>query len=288
MVEKISTSALAKKREMEPKQLFAELKKAGYINRLDDKWVLTEQGARFGGAYVEHPKFGQFIVWPTNLYIDVATSQGQTYTATQLGEKYRLSPKKVNQLLSELGWIQKTDLGWKVTDAGLRMGAQQRLDKSRESEFVVWHDSILRNRHLRQCVADFQGMRAELHATDRSISSFRQKFEAKYRTLDGHYVRSKGELLIDNWLYMAGVMHAYERVLPIEEHIVCDFYLPNGKVYLQFWGSDSGEVDEAERAHTRAIYQEHGLSLIELDAKDLLQLDDVLPKKLRMYGLFAY
>ncbi len=50
-------------RQIEAKLLFADLKRAGYIVRQDEKWILTEEGAKFGGEYVDHPKFGQFIVW---------------------------------------------------------------------------------------------------------------------------------------------------------------------------------------------------------------------------------
>ncbi|NMT50844.1 glycerol kinase, partial [Vibrio parahaemolyticus] len=78
MSEKISTSALAKMRKVEAKLLFADLKRAGYIVRQDEKWILTEEGAKFGGEYVDHPKFGQFIVWPTNLHIELTPSLGKT------------------------------------------------------------------------------------------------------------------------------------------------------------------------------------------------------------------
>jgi hypothetical protein len=49
-------------------------------------------------------------------------------------------------------------------------------------------------------------------------------------------VRSRAEVLIDNWLYMQGIVHAYERRLPIEEECYCDFYLPKG-VYIEFWAA---------------------------------------------------
>ncbi|HCZ8841478.1 TPA: glycerol kinase, partial [Vibrio alginolyticus] len=234
MSEKISTSALAKMRKVEAKLLFADLKRAGYIVRQDEKWILTEEGAKFGGEYVDHPKFGQFIVWPTNLHIELTPSSGKTLSATQLGEKLKLNAKRMNQLLSELGWLTKSEEGWSVTEAGVRAGGQQRTDKETQNTFVVWHDVVLRNKRLKQSVIEFLGQDAESHSTDKSYSSFRQKFEAKHRTLDGHYVRSKGELLIDNWLYLAGVVHAYERQLPIDQDVTSDFYLPGGKVYLQF------------------------------------------------------
>ncbi|MGR5232731.1 glycerol kinase [Vibrio rotiferianus] len=288
MSEKISTSALAKMRQLEAKALFTDLKRAGYIVRQDDKWILTEEGGKFGGEYVDHPKFGQFIVWPTNLHIELATSSGKTYSATQLGEKLKLNAKRMNQLLSELGWIRKSEEGWSLTEAGIRAGGQQRTDKESQSTFVVWHDVVLRNKRLKQSVVEFLGQDAESHSTDRSLSSFRQKFEAKHRTLDGHYVRSKGELLIDNWLYLAGVVHAYERQLPIDQDMTSDFYLPGGKVYLQFWGSDTGEMLEVEREKVRAVYQQHNFNLIEIELFELDNLDEVLPKRLRQFGIQAY
>ncbi|AVF92815.1 glycerol kinase [Vibrio diabolicus] len=288
MSEKISTSALAKMRKVEAKLLFADLKRAGYIVRQDEKWILTEEGAKFGGEYVDHPKFGQFIVWPTNLHIELTSSSGKTLSATLLGEKLKLNAKRMNQLLSELGWIAKSEEGWRVTEAGICAGGQQRTDKETQNTFVVWHDVVLRNKHLKQSVIEFLGQDAESHSTDKSYSSFRQKFEAKHRTLDGHYVRSKGELLIDNWLYLAGVVHAYERQLPIDQDVTSDFYLPGGKVYLQFWGSDTGEMAEADRETIRTVYEQHHFNLIEVEPSELDKLDEVLPKRLRQFGIKAY
>lgn len=288
MSEKISTSALAKMRQIEAKLLFADLKRAGYIVRKDDHWILTEEGTKYGGEYVDHPKFGPFIVWPTNLHIELATSSGKTYSATQLGEKLKLNAKRMNQLLSELGWISKSDEGWSLTEAGIRAGGHLRVDKESNHTFVVWHDIVLRNKRLKQSVIEFLGQDAESHSTDKSLSNFRQKFEAKHRTLDGHYVRSKGELLIDNWLYLAGVVHAYERQLPIAQDVTSDFYLPSGKVYLQFWGSDIGEMSESEQEKIRAVYKQHNFNLIEVEASEVDRLDEVLPKRLRQFGIQAY
>ncbi|MGP8308634.1 glycerol kinase [Vibrio sp. YIC-376] len=288
MSEKISTSALAKMRNIEAKQLFADLKRAGYISRQDDKWILTEEGTKFGGEYVEHAKYGQFIVWPTTLHIELSSNSGTTLSATQLGEKLNLNPKRINQLLSELGWINKSDNGWDVTEAGIRAGGQQRTDKESQHTFVVWHQVVLRNKRLKQSVVEFLGQDAESHSTDRSYSSFRQKFEAKHRTLDGHFVRSKVELLIDNWLYLAGIIHAYERQLPIEQDVTSDFYLPTGKVYLQFWGSDHGEISQTDREAIRAVYTQHHFNFIEVDSSELDKLDEVLPQRLRQFGIKAY
>jgi hypothetical protein len=288
MSDKISTTALAKSRELDAKQLFAELKFAGYINRGDEGWILTEIGAKFGGEYVDHPKFGQFIVWPENLLIDSTATSGKTLSATQIGQRFSLHGKKINQLLQELGWITKTEDGWHVSESGLTVGGYQREDKESGNQFVVWHDSIVRNKRLRQSVVEFSGQDAEAHATDKSLSSFRQKFEAKHRSLDGHYVRSKGELVIDNWLYMNGIVHAYDRQLPIEQDVLSDFYLPTGKVYLQYWGTDAGTISDKEREAIKAVYEKHGFPLIEVFPEQIEQLDDVLPAKLKEFGIKAY
>lgn len=285
---KLSTSALAKQRNLDAKQLFADLKKAGYINRFDDQWILTDLGAKFGGEYAQHPKFGPFIVWPNNLLIDLSATSGQTLSATQVGDYFKLNPKKINQLFSELGWITKGDTGWVATPSGLRVGARQREDKGSEQKFVVWHDSIRHNPHLRQSVIEFLGQDADEHATDKSFTSFRHKFAAKHRTLDGHYVRSVGELLIDNWLYLAGLVHAYQRPLPIEQSVMSDFYLPAGKVYIQYWGTDGAPIEEKHRQQTRALYTEHQFNLIEIEPDEVQQLDDILPARLRAFGIHAY
>ena len=38
----------------------------------------------------------------------------------------------------------------------------------------------------------------------------------KYRCLDGHLVRSKGELIIDNYLFFLGLSHVYEKVIILQ------------------------------------------------------------------------
>lgn len=286
MAEKISTTALAKLRDTSAKQLFNVLKTAGYVNRHNDTWILTEIGKKFGGEYVQHTQYGQFIVWPENLLIDTRSTSGKALSATQLGQRFSLNAKKINQLLQELGWIQKTANGWQVTDHGLKMGGYQKVDTQTGHQYALWHDSVAHNKHLKQSITEFSGLQADQYATDKSISRFRQKFEAKYRTLDGHYVRSKGELKIDNWLYMNGIGHAYDRQLPIEEEVLSDFYLPSGKVYLQYWDKDN--FSDKAKETIQAIYQSHQFSLIEIDSSDIDKLDDVLPAKLKEFGIVAY
>ncbi|WP_114765111.1 glycerol kinase [Vibrio rhodolitus] len=285
---KISTSQLAKKRDIKAQDLFAELKRAGYINRAEQSWVLTEIGAKFGGEYVQHSKFGQFIVWPENLLIDDSLSKGELLSATSLGKYFALSAKRINLLLSELGWISKSEHGWVATASGLTHGAQQKTDKETEQSFVLWHDTITKNKRLKQTVVEYLGQDAQAKAIDKSFASFQHKFAAKHRTLDGHYVRSRAELIIDNWLYMNGIVHAYDRALPIEQEQLSDFYLPTGKVYLQYWGDEHGAMADEEIERIRALYRHHQFALIDVYSDEIERLDQVLPARLREHGIKAY
>lgn len=111
---------------------------------------------------------------------------------------------------------------------------------------------------------------------------FRKKYPAKYRAQDGHYVRTKSEAIIDNWLYNHLIVHAYERKLPIEEDMYCDFFIPEGKCYMEYWGMQDAEYLK-RKEKKRDLYRRHGLNLIELSEKDIQNIDDVLPKKLRKF-----
>ena len=98
-------------------------------------------------------------------------------------------------------------------------------------------------------------------------------------------MRSKAEMLIDNYLYMSGVVHAYERQLPIEAEVYCDFYLPAGKVYIEYWGIENDPAYNARRKAKVEIYQRSKLQLIELTDDHIRNLDDYLPKMLIKYKI---
>lgn len=116
--------------------------------------------------------------------------------------------------------------------------------------------------------------------------TFRQRFPATHLAIDGHLVRSPGELNIDNWLFGQGICHGYERKVPLEENLYCDFLIPHedqkGYVYLEYWGLRHEKYLERKEKKI-AIYKKYNLQLIELTPVDLENLDDVMPQKLRKY-----
>jgi hypothetical protein len=204
--------------------------------------------------------------------------------AWQLGECLDLSAQRVNLLLAELGWIEREGSNWYPTEQGLTLGAVKCHHAESGKAYVIWPESILEHKALHAAIQSVRGEAGMAPATSRE-SGFRKRFPAEYRTTDGHLVRSKAELLIDNWLYMAGVVHAYERRLPIEEEVYCDFYVPAGKVYIEYWGWDNDPAYNERRKAKTEIYQCHGLKLIELTDEHIRNLDDHLPKLLLKYGI---
>jgi len=87
---------------------------------------------------------------------------------------------------------------------------------------------------------------------------------------------------------MAEIIHAYERKLPIEEDVYCDFYIPTGKVYIEYWGYENDSKYLKRKKDKIEIYQKYGFNLIELNDKDVLNLDDILPRLLLKFGIQSY
>ena len=297
-LKKISTSQLAKKRGLVQSQLFSDLNDKRFIKKENDKWILTDAGEQLGGVHLTG-KYGQYVAWPKDVKFDQSATtssesvkkteipKNKLITATVVGKHFDLSSKKMNYILSELGWIKRGLKGWLITDQGEKHGAVQGEDYRSGVPYAKWPESIFNVKALKDSIDNVKGVdkpKTEVSKMD----SFRHKFEAKHRTTDGHFVRSKAEMLVDNWLYMAEIVHAYERKLPIEEEVYCDFNIPTGKVYIEFWGYDNDAKYLARKQKKQAIYQKYNFNLIELTDEEVLNLDDILPRLLLKFGVQAY
>ena len=297
-MKKISTTQLAKRLGIALKDAFSKLADDGYMEKTDDGWQLTEKGKESGGEYKDSAQRGKYVVWPES-WADIdekedspAEEEGKFLTATGVGKFFDLSPNKINYILSELGWLKKGDVkGWNLTEQGVKLGGVQTEDQRSGIPFVRWPEGITEVQSLVETVAQLKGKASEKRKVEDSADGddgFREKFEAKHRTTDGHFVRSKAEMLIDNWLYMAEIVHAYERKLPIEESVYSDFYIPTGKVYIEYWGFENNPK-YLERKHKKIeLYEKYGFNLIQLEDKDVQNLDDILPRLLLKYGVQAY
>ncbi len=224
---------------------------------------------------------------PSSVYAETPEA---LLSSTKIGEHFGISATRVNLILAELGWIEKYVKGWRLTEHGEKLGGQCREARQTGIPYVVWPGPILENKVLVTSVREQQGGEQTAvvqkgAAKPAGGDDFRGKFPADHRAADGHFVRSRAEMLIDNWLYMQGIVHAVERKLPIEEDIYCDFYLPKGKVYIEFWGMEKDAKYLRRKGAKKVLYEKYKLNLVELNDNDILNLDDVLPRMLLRYSI---
>ncbi len=140
-----------------------------------------------GGDYRGGPH-GRYIAWPATIQVK---NKPAILTATKIGKHFELSSQKMNYILSEPRWIKKALKGWEVTDQGRRIGAAQDEDKKSGVPYVRWPDDILTSKTLANTVAEVKGTEGEqptetAAAKDPEDVGFREKFEAKHRSADGH------------------------------------------------------------------------------------------------------
>lgn len=282
-MKKVSTSALAKTNEIEPKELFSKLINNGLILRDNDTWKLTDHGVTLGGEMYKNPTLGEYIVWPENLDISF---KKKYVTATQIGEILNIPSRKVNMYLSELGWSLKNEIGWHVTPEGIKNGGFKKTT-SNGIPYVVWEENITSNVHLLRAIKIGEGELSEkFQKTGLDIvDDFRLKFPAELRTSDGHLVSSRAEMLIDNFLYYNKIVHAYEKKVNIDEPMFCDFFIPGYNIYIEFWGLDEEEKYKERKKRKLELYAKYNFKLIELSEKDLNNLDETLAMKLRIFNV---
>ena len=94
------------------------------------------------------------------------------------------------------------------------------------------------------------------------------------RTCDGHYVKSDPEVVIDDILYDARIVHCYEKKVPIdcdEKTLKCDWFIPvtdsRHGIYIEYWGMNTKEYLQ-NKERKRQAYKEHNIPLIEIEKDD--------------------
>ncbi len=104
----------------------------------------------------------------------------------------------------------------------------------------------------------------------------------KYTCLDGHLVKSKGELIIDNYLYLLKIDHKYEKSIYIfGSKIKYDWYLPKYDIYIEYWGFGGKNYEKRKKEKLR-LYKKANLKLISIENYmfyDIyLEMDNLLKK----------
>ncbi len=118
-------------------------------------------------------------------------------------------------------------------------------------------------------------------------------YEGKFTCKDGHIVKSKAEMIIDDWLFDKGIPHAYEKRLPIdadEKHdLYPDFYLPgykddNDAIYIEFWGYNENNIKYTKSKNYKLKeYEKLKITVICLEEKDLMDVNASMERKLNFY-----
>lgn len=285
----LSTSKMAEKFNVSNHDLFDHFKKYGLIIRINEKWELTDKGIVAGGEIKKGTRFGDFIVWPDDLNIlEIITTNdnkqkiiytGKKISIFSISKHFKLSPKFMTSILFELGFIIDYKKGWRVTTIGINNGGTDREDNDTGISYTMWDQSICQNVILINEINFAIGKDKLQQSTDSNFSSFRQKFATKHRTIDGHYVRSIPDLIIDNWLYINGYNHSYNRRLPIANDVYADFYLPKEKLYIEFYGIEKSTKSYSDKEDEKfLIYKVNNLNVVKLTDKDLVNIDTVLSK----------
>ena len=285
-MEYISTSSLASEMDIEASELFTTLKGLGWIERKNDKWCITDLGKKQGGKMQSDSRFGEYVVWPENLELpgNGPKDSSKFLNPTAIGKHFNVSSQKINLVLSELGFIENDNRGWEITKLGKNIGGKQLKHDQSGKFYVMWPQSILSHKSLVDVFAPPSATpppKEEISPAE----NFRKKYPANFRTQDGHFVRSKSEAMIDDFLYIHGLVHSYEKKLPILDDVVCDFYIPPGPgrpkaIYIEYWGLENDPKYQERKQAKIKIYQQNELSLIQLNDRDIQNLDDNLTRKL--------
>src|SRR5215204_2896430 len=102
-MEFLSTTNVANELDIPTNELFSKLKSLGWIDRKNDKWILTDLGKQKGGQTRNHPKAGEYVVWPENISIDSGNNNNKSklLSATVIGKHFNISSQRLNLILSE-------------------------------------------------------------------------------------------------------------------------------------------------------------------------------------------
>ena len=115
-----------------------------------------------------------------------------------------------------------------MTDVGRYYGGMQNFYMGKAS--VRWDERLLCNENFTNEIVKV----GEISSKKEQKEDFREKFKAEYQTNDGHYVRSRAELVIANWLFAESIAYAYEKRVPIKEDVYCDFIYQMPKRLFKF------------------------------------------------------
>ncbi len=121
--------------------------------------------------------------------------------------------------------------------------------------------------------------------------NLRRRYEperaTKYTCEDGHIVRSRGELVIDNYFSSRQIAHVYEKSIQIRGGTIkYDWYLPELETYVEYWGYGGKAYMERKKEKIR-LYRRNGLKLLSIEDKHLEDIYTYLKRILKSSKQFS-
>lgn len=91
-----------------------------------------------------------------------------------------------------------------------------------------------------------------------------------YIAMDGHIVKSRAELVIDNFLYSQQILHEYEKEITLKDkRLSPDWYLSEYGIYIEFWGMESDRVYSEKQLKKLKLYAESRIRFLSLNNSHL-------------------
>lgn len=222
-----------------------------------------------------------------------AEKEKRLLTASQIAKEINSDAKTVNDALISLGYSTKDDSGYKLVKKFFGQEATYE-----GQTYIRWNEDILRNKKFLDAVKpSIKVSTEEYFDVDRAhwdkkyyeevgalkasgdlegLKKLQSKAPQLYRSNRGENVRSKGELLIANYLHSLAIPYSYEkRVEGLTENVLSDFYinflyikngeLINKKIYIELWGFENEPKYLARKKAKLALYKKSGHILVEFD-----------------------
>jgi len=191
-MKKVSTTAYARDNKLNRDLLFKALEEKQYIEKVDNRYILTKKGKVIEGSYMAGLSGGEFIVWPNNIkFLDIdykqltaknlnkkatekKTNSTNKLTHIEKDEIIKLikSGKSSNVIAQQFGVSPPTIWGIK---AHVTMGSYKndtkgvyKVDKRKDSDYNFWDNIYIES--INKCKPSFSWDSRQWRLTDRGAA----------------------------------------------------------------------------------------------------------------------
>lgn len=253
---RLGAGQLGKRCELTVRELNRILAERGLLERGRLGWRLSQDGERAGGVEFDSDHNGlPYALWPESLLDDGALIETlaavQSVRRAALGHLNRWAPDAQPETATAGSGAAGSDASAISKDQG---------------------------------AAEPAGLSGDLFAGTGRQPGPAETDPAALRGLDGHGCSGHGELMICNWLYLAGLTHAIDRCPPGAEQ-PADFYLPQQRLCIEYLGDEQHPRELGLHLARLEWYQTHQWGVVEVRTEHLEKLDDYLTRALRRHNV---